>query len=158
MFISGAYRGANNYVHLRIGASFIQPGDLCTTTRSSIVMLHTRQRFLINLPRGSHSKHDTSGRTSGSSGWRGQYGHAWRLLPRILLATLARLALSASSVLSLHTCPQEGNQRQWSCCEHADTFRFGGLRGAMASIVSRRQASVVSRVRSDYYDCRDLAL
>ena len=50
--------------------------------------------------------------------------------------------------------PQEGNQRQWSCCDHVDTFRFGGLRGAMALIVSRRQASnsVVSRVRSGYYD------
>ena len=68
-------------------------------------MLHTRQRFLVNLPRGSHSKHDTSGRTSGSPGWRGQYG---QLLLRILLPTRTRLAVPAPSLLSSHTCPQEG--------------------------------------------------
>ena len=74
-------------------------------------MLHTRQRFLVNLPRGSHSKHDTSGCTSGSPG-RGKYGHAWQLLLRILHPTRTRLAVPAPSLLSSHTCPHEGQSEE----------------------------------------------
>ena len=81
------------------------------------------------------------------AGRRGQYKHACPLLPRILLTTCtpARLALWAPSLLSSHTCPQEGQSEAMAVLRARSYLT---LLGAIAPSVSRRQASVVFRWRS----------